>query len=53
MAKQFDKSAFKNKVAEQEANDQLHDLEHLQEKKKRLGRQELFKRVENESQSST
>lgn len=53
MAKQFDKSAFKSKVAEQEASDQLEDLTHLQEKKKRLGRQDLFKRVENEPQSST
>lgn len=53
MAKQFDKTAFKSKVAEQEANDQLDDLAHLQDKKKRLGRQELFKRVENEPQSST
>lgn len=53
MAKQLDKSAYKNKIAEQEANDQLDDLTHLQEKKKRLGRSELFKREENESQSST
>jgi len=54
MAKQFDKSEFKNRVAEQEANDQLEDLAHLQEKKRKLGRTELFKKVgENESQSST
>jgi hypothetical protein len=53
MAKQFDKSEFKTRVAEKEANDQLEDLAHLQEKKKRLGRSELFKREENESQSST
>jgi hypothetical protein len=53
MAKQLDKAEFKNKIAKQEADDQLEDLAHLQEKKKRLGRSELFKREENESQSST
>jgi len=53
MAKQFDKTVFKSKVSQQKASDQLEDLVHLQDKKKRLGRQELFKRVENELQSST
>ena len=52
-AKTFDKTKFKEKVANQTQNEQIEDLEYLQEKKKRLNRSELFKRVENESQSST
>ncbi len=55
MAKQVDKTAYKNKIAEAEAESQLQDLQHLEEKKKRLGRSELFKRTgeENESESTT
>lgn len=55
MAKQVDKTAYKNKIAEAEAEAQLQDLQHLEEKKKRLGRSELFKRTgeENESESTT
>lgn len=53
MAKQLDKSAYKNKIVEQETNDQMEDLAHLQEKKKRLGRSDLYKRGSDEPQSST
>jgi len=48
-AKTFDKTRFKEKVANQTQNEQIEDLEHLQEKKKRLNRSELFKRETNES----
>jgi len=48
-AKAFDKTKFKEKVANQTQNEQIEDLEHLQEKKKRLNRSELFKRATNES----
>jgi hypothetical protein len=48
-AKGFDKTKFKEKVANQVQEEQIEDLVHLQEKKKRLNRTELFKRVENES----
>ncbi len=53
MAKTFDKTKVKEKVAKQIEEEQIEDLVHLQEKKKRLNRSELFKRVENESQSKT
>jgi hypothetical protein len=45
----------KLKVAQQQFEDQLFDLWHLQEKKNRLNRKELFKKegVDDESQSST
>jgi len=48
-AKTFDKTKFKEKVANQTQSEQIEDLEHLQEKKKRLNRSELFKRESNES----
>ena len=48
-AKTFDKTKFKEKVANQTQNEQIEDLEYLQEKKKRLNRSELFKSVKNES----
>ncbi len=48
-AKSFDKSKFKEKVANQVQEEQIEDLQYLQDKKKRLNRPELFKRVENES----
>lgn len=38
----------KSKIAEQQFEDQLSDLWHLQEKKNRLNREELFKREKNE-----
>lgn len=54
MANQLDKTKYKNKIAETEAEAQLEDLAYLQEKKKRLNRKELYmKEGENEPQSST
>jgi hypothetical protein len=49
LAKTFDKTKAKEKAAKQVEEEQIQDLEHLEEKKKRLNRSELFKRVENES----
>jgi len=49
LAKTFDKTKVKEQVAKQIEEEQIEDLNHLQEKKKRLNRSELFKRVENES----
>ena len=43
-----DKTKFKKKIEEVVQKQQLEDLQHLQEKKKRLNRSELFKRIENE-----
>ena len=51
MAKQVDKTAYKNKIAEAEAEAQLEDLQHLEEKKKRLGRSELFKTAKDTNES--
>ena len=54
MANQLDKTKYKNKIAEVEAEAQLEDLDYLEEKKKRLNRKELYmKEGENEPQSST
>ena len=39
----------KKKIAEQQYEDQLSDLWHLQEKKNRLNREDLCKSVKNES----
>jgi|APGre2960657404_1045060.scaffolds.fasta_scaffold00906_15 hypothetical protein len=49
------RNIHKQKVAEQQFEDQLSDLWYLQEKKNRLNREELFKNegVENESQISS
>lgn len=51
MAKQVDKTAYKNKIAEAEAEAQLEDLQHLEDKKKRLGRSELFKTAKDTNES--
>lgn len=48
-SKSFDKSKHKEKIANQVLDDQIEDLVFLQEKKKKLNRSELFKKVENES----
>jgi hypothetical protein len=44
-------NVHKEKVAEQQFKDQLYDLWHLQEKKNRLNRKELFKKAEEDSES--
>ena len=41
----------KEKIAEQQFKDQLSDLWHLQEKKNRLNREELFKKAEEDNES--
>ncbi len=54
MANQLDKTKYKNKIAEVEAEAQLEYIDYLQEKKKRLNRKELYmKEGENEPQGST
>jgi hypothetical protein len=53
LAKTFDKTKIKEQIAKQVEQEQIEDLNHLQEKKKKLNRSELFKREENESESST
>lgn len=47
----FKPTIHKEKVAEQQFKDQLYDLWHLQEKKNRLNREELFKKAEEDSKS--
>jgi hypothetical protein len=47
----FKPTIHKEKVAEQQFKDQLSDLWHLQEKKNRLNREELFKKAEEDSDS--
>lgn len=48
-SKSIDKSRHKQNIANQSLDDQIEDLVHLQEKKKKLNRNELFKKVQNES----
>jgi len=49
MASQLDKTKYKNKIAEVEAEAQLEDLDYLEENRKEL----YMKEGKDESQSST
>ncbi len=43
--RELDKTKLKSKIAEQIQIEQLEDLQHLQEKKKRLNRSVLYKSI--------